>query len=187
MNAVTIVLLLLLLLLLIFLFTRISVSFHSKNFDSAFQLRFGFIKINTNRKKVKKEEPEKTEHEVSYEDTKKFLSTLSEYDKLIKKFGKYVLKHVRVDELTLDIRIGSSDAALTAIVYGMFAAIFYPFLALVKSFCKIDRESVELHADFSAQKITYLADIQLSLKVYEMIAIILVIIVQNQKMKKRTA
>lgn len=187
MNAVTVVLLLVLLLILLFLFTKVSMDIHSENFESAFQLRFGLFKINTNKKKTKEEKPEHMSKEVTNEDTEKFIDTLKKYNRLIKEKGRFLFKHVSIDELDLDIRVGSSDAALTALVYGAISAVFYPLLALLKSYCTIRKESINFQADFSSNKLNYASNIRISLKVYEMIAIILVIILWNQKVKKQTA
>jgi hypothetical protein len=193
-NAVTIVLLAFLLLIILLLLINCSFTIRSKNFDGALQFRIGIFKLDFDQKERKKKKIKKKKGEDQPEvkeeperDLQSFLSLLAKFDELLKKYGEWISKHLHVEIFTLNVRVGSGDAALTAISYGVLSAVLYPLIALIKSHFKIEKESIAIDADFASNKLDYFFETRFSLKVYEMIAIIMVIIIQNQKIKQHTA
>lgn len=65
---------------------------------------------------------------------------------------KKLLRHINICKVKLDIVVASSDAAKTAIDYGMVCQAVYPVAAMLNSCAKIGFKEINVKSDFESEK-----------------------------------
>lgn len=155
----------------LFLPARVSLSFEE---DFFVKVKFAGIKLfDSDAKKKRKKyrpkhtesKPQKNKESTVAQDTKKLFSFLK------KKYGftgavklvlnlakdmlthiKKLLRHIKIDHVTLDATVCAEDAAQTAIAYGKVCSAAYPVLAYLNSCAKIGFKQININSDFSGNK-----------------------------------
>jgi len=69
---------------------------------------------------------------------------------LFKKFMR-LLSHIIVKNFNLKIRVGSDDAAVTALEYGAVCAVVYPTLGLAESLLKFKKQKTDISCDYNSE------------------------------------
>jgi len=101
---------------------------------------------------AKGEEPDKLDYIKSLIDKKGFSGAvyeLCDIFKLIIKKVKLILPHIIVKNFNLKIRVGSADAAISALEYGAVCAIAYPTIGLAESLVKFKKQKVDISCDYN--------------------------------------
>jgi hypothetical protein len=108
-------------------------------------------KQKTEKKTEKKEESalKKRFRENSFSENVRFVISLLR--ELFPQF-KYLLRHTKIRQFKLDLKIVGADAAKTAIEYGGVCSVIYPFLAWADSFLDLSMKKVDVLADFTGKK-----------------------------------
>lgn len=68
---------------------------------------------------------------------------------------KDFLKHIKIKKIEFNLTIASSDAAQTAIDYGIACAAVYPVMAFLSSCAKIEFKSINVKSDFTSNKSSF--------------------------------
>lgn len=63
---------------------------------------------------------------------------------------KWLLRHIKINKVVLNITAASSDAASTAIEYGVICSAAYPVLGLLSRVGDIKYKAINISADFNA-------------------------------------
>ena len=141
------------------------------DYDKKFTVRLGFLGMKWTLGKEKKQKPQKIKKEKGKTGAKKeakepsvlamrfkeknFLGKIRFIIDIAKKVVpelKYMLSRTRVRELSLDIRVGGSDAAKTAVHYGNVCSLVHPFLSWLQGFLDISMKRVNVSAAFGEEK-----------------------------------
>lgn len=70
---------------------------------------------------------------------------------LLKRLKKYWLKHIRIRELTIILRLGIYDAAITALVCGIAWSFTGAFLSIIKANLDLTAKVIKITPDFSKE------------------------------------
>ncbi len=156
------ILALLLIILLIPLKLRLS-------FSEAFDHKVSYAGIKLLPKKGKPEEqkneiqPEQTEQKQENlikklyreNDFSTFLKIVLDFLKTVFAKLKYILKHIKIRKLCLNVIIASDDAATTGINYGIVCSVLYTFLEILESAMNVELKKIDVNADFEAKKTSF--------------------------------
>ena len=94
-----------------------------------------------------------------------------------------LLKNLNIKDLTLRVKVSSSDAASTAVLYGKLSAIIYPFCGIIISKAKPKNYDINIYPDFLAEKICVYFNFHCSGKIFEIIKSLLCFIREYNKIK----
>lgn len=83
-------------------------------------------------------------------------------------FGK-ALRAVTIKRLVLQMRISGADAAAAAQNYGKVCAAFYPLFSAVSSMVRIQKQEVDLRADFLEEGTAVYADIAARISLWRLV------------------
>ena len=162
------------------LFLPVTVNVGYKD-DFVYRLRILGIKVYDSDKEIS--EPDnaanKTEGTVKKEDKEpnvfeklkqKFgfteaIKILFSFAKLVFTHNKKYLRHIKINKVILNLSVAGSDAAQTAIEYGMVCSAVYPVLSLVSSVTDIKYKQINVSADFNSDnsKFDFKLNLELSL------------------------
>ena len=162
------------------LFLPVTVNVGYKD-DFVYRLRILGIKVYDSDKEIS--EPDnaanKTEGTVKKEDKEpnvfeklkqKFgfteaIKILFSFAKLVFTHIKKYLRHIKINKVILNLSVAGSDAAQTAIEYGMVCSAVYPVLSLVSSVADIKYKQINVSADFNSDnsKFDFKLNLELSL------------------------
>ncbi len=156
--------------LIILILLLIPVSF-SLSFDENFNytLKYGLIKIPLDSKKTKSDKEQKKK-ENSFKKLLKekgFEAAFSElcfYAKIFLEKISYLLKRIKFKIFNLKISVGGSDAAKTAISYGVISSAAYFVLGFIDSNADLKFKNIDLSADFNSNKTECCFVVKASLK-----------------------
>ncbi|MBQ8550917.1 MAG: DUF2953 domain-containing protein [Clostridia bacterium] len=153
------------------------------DYNEKFTAKVGWLGLKLNLAKEKKEKPKKEKspkkkvdgkpkkeesalkkrlRENSFSENVRFVIGLLR--EIFPQF-KYLLRHTRVRQLKLDLKIVGADAAKTAIEYGGVCSVLYPFLAWADSFLDLSMKKVDVSADFAGEKSKALFHVKLKIRV----------------------
>lgn len=120
--------------------------------DGDFKLNVYFygIKVFSLKEKEKEtsDEPEKKAEKFK-DDTNKLAFKLSDIIDLYKTSVRLLKKYVSIVSVKLKIKVGTGDAATTAISTGALWAVVYNLLGIVGRIMYIDKHKVEITPDYS--------------------------------------
>lgn len=168
-----------LLLIALVLFLPVSVLVEFKE-DFFVKIRFCSIKVY-DLKPTEKTEKQETETEKSEikEKSESLFSKFKEkfgFSGAIKEFfaffkdvffhTKGFLRHIKIEKINLFIKIASSDAAKTAIDYGIVCATVYPVLAMIDSVGKIKYKKIDIKSDFESVSSDFSFGFNVKLKIF---------------------
>ena len=152
---------------------------YNKNSDVILEVYYGFIKIDilkllkkekakTKPKKepqkaTKKEAPKKKPKEKkSLDDLLNLLSTIKDLiTAALPAFG-FVLRHIVIENIYLNVKVSCEDACDTAVQYGRLSAACASLSGLIKNVFKVKKYRVILNPDFTAGKSEVEGDLKLS-------------------------
>lgn len=69
---------------------------------------------------------------------------------------KWLLKNIKFSQLSVDVSVSASNAALTAIEYGAVCAAVYPMTSLISTVLETQFKNISVSSDFSGEKSTFL-------------------------------
>lgn len=187
---------LLLFIVMIILILPISIRFSFDNTEFLSVLKIGFIKINLNKEKKNKKteknnsgvlsklkelkELDKKDKNGSFLSTAKKLFDLFAYifEILSRILPKCVLKRFH-----LNLTLGNEDAGLAAMEYGGVCSIIYPLSGYIQSVIKVKEDAVKINLDCKYQdiKTNLTLDMIVSVRVFNIIGIIINMIKENVK------
>ncbi len=84
---------------------------------------------------------------------------------------KKLLRHIKINRLTLDITVASANAAETAIEYGKICGVAYPVLAFLNSYAKIGLKSVNINTDFDGNTPQFKFSVNLKLQLIRLLVV----------------
>ncbi len=122
------------------------------------------------RKPQKEKKPKPPKEKAPLSETISFISDLVLY--LIKKFFGYL----RIDMTRIVIRVGSDDAAKTAISFGIINGGVFALLSVLDKVTNVKknrRTEISVSPDFTSDKITSDIKLAFSVRVYEVISLAL--------------
>ena len=155
---------------LLFMPVNIGISFKD---DFHVKVKFFGIKLfdtlsDKGEKKIEKEKKKEEENKSSGETVKKAKSIFS---KLKEKYGfsmaikellsffmkcfthiKGLLRHIKIKKIRLNITVATSDAAKTAIEYGVVCTAVYPTLAFIDTIPNIGFKEINVKSDFKSEE-----------------------------------
>lgn len=143
--------------------------------------------------KEKQKEEEKTEDKELKEEGKKkknifekALQSLDFFDyieiiKII--FDKFLFKF-EIEELLLDIKVATDNAADTAMAYGKMNAIIYPIVGILHGNDKIKNANIRIEPDFNSNTPEYKAYTEITTRVFYLIKCIFLIVLYIWKKRK---
>ena len=184
-----------LLLIFAFLFLNLKINI---NYNDDIKIRIGilFFMFNPLKEKKKTDVTKKKKEKSEIKSVKEIktkikregiVNTFNEMSGIIKEVMKkfvLLLKHVKIKRLDLKIAVADSDAAVTAISFGKFCAVFYPFMAFLNLKLNIKKQETKIFADYSAEETKIYANIKIRLKIIYMIIFAMGSIKQYIKYKK---
>lgn len=165
--------------IILFFVIILSVPFHiTIGYDEKIRLsvRYLFIKFDLlpvktkpKKEKPKKEKPEPKEEKPKKETPKEkkpnpilemvkangydgMMTVLSNMGRIFRIYGGKLLKSVVFDEIYLYIRVGTGDAAATAIKYGQTCQKVYPLMGFLCSNNVVKKYDIDVDSDFLANK-----------------------------------
>ena len=111
------------------------------------------------------------------ENAKQIINTLKNY---LSSFGG-LLRKIKIKKLHIKSVSASSDAALTAMQYGVMCALLYPFLAFLQNNLNIDENSVGINVacDFENQESQFEFESEISLRMIFALTAVVNIIRKN--------
>ncbi len=68
---------------------------------------------------------------------------------------KFILRHLKINKLCTDITVASTDAATTAINYGLVCTAFYNLLKFIESIAKLKLKRINVNSDFEKTKSSF--------------------------------
>ena len=143
-------------------------------------LRIGPFKIDLLKKKEKKKTAETTP-KVKKPRPKPTWQELTDLAKTALKALKKALRHlkrtVRIDPLRLSLRIADSDPAKCAQNYGYVNAAVWTLMPLAEDTFDIPDARIHTEMDFEAERISAEGEVGISLRVFDVLAILLVLLV----------
>lgn len=111
-------------------------------------------------------------HENKPHAEKSILDNLSDITKLAVDTAKRVRRHGRVDVRTLDITVGTDDAAKTGILYGAVAQSVAYLLNMLGTALEMHADNVHVNADFTALTSTMLVEIDFSMRIWHFLGLL---------------
>lgn len=108
------------------------------------------LKLNPRKKKKAESEKKSPEEKAkSFEKkTKSLGERLSSFAKMCTLAVKLLRKYARIKNISVSIRVGTGDAAITAVSAGALWAAVYALLGIVGSIIYIDKHSVDIAPDY---------------------------------------
>ena len=96
---------------------------------------------------------------------------------------KRLLSKCRVRRLLTHITVAHEDAAVAAIEYGSISAGVYSLAGVIDANMKVDKDALDVRVfcDFGQTKPSYVLDICLSLRIFWLVAAVLMLLYQNKK------
>ncbi len=179
--------------LLLFSFATLTVDYNQKLTITAGFLCFHFpIGQKPRKKKAKgkgkkgakkaKKEPTALEKKFKAKSFKEKVSFVIEILREVMPQIKYLLSRVRVREFETELRIGTPDAAKTAIEYGSVCSAVYPFLSWAQGYVDISVKRVDITAAFGEEKCSARLHLKLKLRVITLIIAVFKLLPIYQKL-----
>lgn len=164
----------------------------SVSYFDEFKFKISFLKIpvyksSEKKKKVesqavrdeKREEPKAKNYFVRLKEKHGFtqsIKLLMGFTLDVLKAIKWLLKHITINKVRLQILIGTADAASTAIEYGVICNAVYPVTAALSS-AEVGFKEINVNADFEGQKSDFGFSLAVKLQIfYLLIAAIKILI-----------
>ncbi len=131
--------------------------------DFKFKLKYAGIKIlpKQKRKLDKKSDKADTQEKEKDNFVKKlfdendfptFIKIMLDFLKTVFSQLKFIVRHIKVKKLSVDIIVASTDAAVTAISYGVVCTAFYNALKFAETLTKIKIKKINISSDFEKAK-----------------------------------
>ncbi len=98
------------------------------------------------------------------------------FSKILNFSGEILKKAIRgivLNKMRINMRIGASDAASTAIKYGQASALLYPLAAFITSLSNPKEYSINIAPDFLKEKISVDLELDISARVFRILFIFL--------------
>ena len=83
---------------------------------------------------------------------------------------KKLLKHIKIKKVELNLTVASSNAAKTAIQYGIACAAVYPVLAFLDSFASVEFKSINITSDFNSDAPDFNFSLTVRMRIFFLIA-----------------
>ncbi len=138
-----------LVLFVLLLFAPLKFVAEYENGELRYNIYFCGIKVSSSKKQEKSPPKDSSEKAEKFKENVDSLSLkLSDIIKLCKTAVRLLKKYVSVKEIRLGIKVGTGDAALTAISTGALWAAVYNLIGLVGRIMYIDNHKVEITPDY---------------------------------------
>ncbi len=173
------VLLIILALLVLLAFLRIKVSLcfgeqlHAWLFVGPFKTEL-FKKRDKGPKAAKVKKEKKPRPKPSFDEVIELLKTLL---KALKSALRRLKRSVHIDPLTVSLRIADKDPAKTAQLYGYANAAMWTLMPLAEDAFDIPHPAIHLEMDFERERFAWEGELGVSLRVFDILAIVLVLLV----------
>lgn len=89
------------------------------------------------------------------------------FSKLAELIGK-----TKVKNLFLDIKVAAEEPSLTAMYYGGVSAVVYPAVGLLNGIIPIEKQTVNINADYSVAQSEIKFEVIIKLRVYKLISVV---------------
>lgn len=142
---------LILFIFILFLPVKIETGFENKN--TFLEIYIGKFRVHKNQKKRKAEprEPQKEAGEFEKK-TKSFTKKIKEFSSLCTRAARLLKKYVHLEEISLDVTLGTGDAPTTAIGTGGLWAVSYALVGAVGKIMQPEKYNVLVTPDYSETK-----------------------------------
>ena len=94
-------------------------------------------------------------------------------------------KYLNVKELTVNLTVGTGDAATTAVSVGVLWGIVYNFIGALGLFLYIDNPNVSVNPDYSESKFKSKVQCIISTRIVYIIIIMISILIKNKVRRKK--
>lgn len=138
-------------------------------------------------KSKKEDETKKTPQEKvkSFEkSSKKLGEKIKEFASLCRTAVKLLRKFVKLERVSLDISVGTGDAATTAISTGALWAAVYTLLGIIGKIIYIDKHDVKINPDYSRAALCAEGECIIRSRIVYIIIIAITILVKIKSLKK---
>ncbi len=98
---------------------------------------------------------------------------------------KFILKHLSIKKLCVDITVASSDAATTAINYGLVCTAFYNLLKFVETLTNLKLKEINVNSDFEKTKSSFSFSAEISISPLYLLISAIVILKKYSKFTNR--
>ena len=173
---------LLILILILFLSVRLELSYK----EGKFRLDVFVCNIRAySLKKKEKSVPESNEEKTAEfeKKTKKLSSKLKHFRDICSFAVKLLKKYVSITSLKMKVKIGTGDAAVTAISVGALWATIYSALGIVGQIMYIDKHNVEITPDYANTLFEYDGECIIKSRVVYIIIIAMLILFKIKTLK----
>lgn len=79
---------------------------------------------------------------------------------------KFLLRHIKINKIKLNISVASDDAAKTAIEYGSVCSAVYPVLALLDTVPNIGFKEINIRSDFEGSECDFSFSLQIGIQIF---------------------
>ena len=179
-----IIMLTLLVVLAVIMFIPVRVKFYlmyeNSEFWRGYQIKYGFftlkksngLKSKKTDKKQDKTDKEKKQKLGTMNIIRFFIRNKADVKNLITSVFVYLTKHaVKIDNFSLDAKIGTDDAMQTALLYGGFSAFIYNALAGIERLIKTKGIRIDSRPDFNGPQIFIKFESIIRTTIYNIVAI----------------
>lgn len=144
------------------------------------------FKLKKTKGKKKKDAPKKKSEEAVFSDKLiKAQERLLHFSDIYAHTSRLTKKYLNVKELTVNLTVGTGDAATTAVSVGVLWGIVYNFIGALGLFLYIDNPNVSVNPDYSESKFKSKVQCIISTRIVYIIIIMISILIKNKVRRKK--
>lgn len=178
---------LLVLLLLIFLMLPLKVYIEYADGKLVFKIKIAGITLKKKGKRKQEQAPKKEtpqEKKKAFDkDTLSLHNKASQISELCKTTCRLGRKYIKNEKLSVNISMGTGDAATTAVGIGALWAVVYGLIAIISKIVIIDNHKVDITPDYSEASFKANAECILSSRIVYIIIIAITILIKLKPLK----